>query len=1351
MSETTSEHPFRKFLRWVGGLLLVGAALLGLAALLTWWLLPLQSEGRFPRQVESNIVIIGETLEVSVAGEVLPLCPVPPADIVLVLDASGSMEDVDERVRESVRASLANMDWDYTRVGFVFSQDDGTGNLPPESVVALSSDPFQLIDTLDVYAGVGGTESDLGIGHAVDLLTDAPPGNQRWIVVLSDGGTGTPEAVRAFVQTQIQAGIRFIFVGFDTGQNTDLLESLGSNPECCTFYAANNPDELKNFYTQLPQLIEALNRQVTLSLSEPLNLEAFSLSEGDTMDHVTQIARGSENHTLSQATLRANTLGWHRVEGADGRVQWTDCNGQTTEVVRQEGPLILTLFPWWGWLIPIFGGVFLLFASSIGRQKQRSAPEPSHTLPSPDVLPPTQPPPTHVPPPVWLSGLSPTLPPPVPQINTVPTFYIGLGPTSRFVLERIAFNLLEIEGGRRPSNVHLLYLDVIPKGKSGFSNPDNQPFIRTLLAEDEMVILHPNLEEYTQRLQTNTQTDYHLRWWDDNRAGRAGEDYDRAAARLGIYDNLGMGVQHSRLWEGLQRGVGQLNTSVQIIASAADWAGSSMAFDVAHLVRKAGGEGASVGMVSLFLLTHTVSAEELARTDHRSPADAQNERGAAREFATFQEVGRFSRNQPVRFRYNPAANQTVLDSRSTTSRLVDEIYVLEAGRELEETALPEDPKTGGRAPEYPKQVTSQQVVGSLADALTTLLGKPAFDRFTQNIQKLRSTTADLNNRRGDEQKTFVMSLGCHSYRIPMVSLRAYASVRLAHETLAYLPETIQPQSVVGLFAPVYAREPDVVSHVSAWLRGKGHATIQHAFWGYVANLAERRMVDKSLQTKNAGEWFKVSLLEKTLALLNGEDPDLKPQGGDCLSIAMKFGREVNKQLRTAAPTVQRDSPEASEVLGECQQWLDTLLEDLERWDNLLNKQERALKITLKTQADEFEKEMQGHHHWVSSKVRPEEFYRDYIRHQDKEGRPVGADFLAFCRARVGWLPARGFKPAIQLGLVSAFAGPEKVQRINSDVENAAPALQSALLSLTYELVTGVREPSPAALFADEGYRKRTMQWLLQRSKEFISYGVQADQSAAAAGFSRTTLVAGQGEIGLQKLTEVLALDIKPEKKDEPSQTVNPTADKKGVATEFSLEPIPVENLTPNVCSLIHIVGPVALDDLKTYQESAAAYRMTPGRQRLMIFEIEQLQAACQEKLGEGQRFRPELWAVLQDTALVKLFVELASGALILQQEQGIVLDQKPYPTMLSKNNDWLEALRAFTLGHPVELKEALQHERRTAFIRDLQTDLRKRQEERIEESEGARMTFEQVITSLLKEPEGSANWQLGVVFEHYLS
>lgn len=1350
MSETTSENPFRKFLRWVGGLLLIGALLLGLATLLTWWLLPLQSEGRFPRQVERNVVIIGETLDVSVAGEVLPLCPVPPADIVLVLDASGSMEDVDERVRESVRVSLANMDWDYTQVGFVFSQDDGTGNLPPESVVALSSDPFQLIDTLDVYAGVGGTESDLGIGHAVDLLADAPPGNQRWIVVLSDGGTGTPETVRALVQTQIQAGTRFIFVGFDTGQDTAWLETLGSNAECCTFYAANNPEELENFYTQLPQLIEVLNRQVTLTLSEPLNLEAFSPLEGDTMDHVTQIDRGSETETLSQATLRANTLGWHRVENPDGRVQWADCEGQTTEVVRQQGPLILTLFPWWGWLIPILTGLFLLFASFWGRRKQPPAAETSQPLPPPDVLPPVQPPPTQVTPPAWLTGLSPAIPPDSPKINTVPTFYIGLGPTSRFVLERIAYNLQEIEGGKRPSNVHLLYLDVVPKDKTDFQDPDTRFTGATLLAEDERIVLHPDLEEYTQRLQTNSPSDYHLRWWDGNRAGRAGDDYDRAAARLGIYDSLGMGVQHSRLWEGLRRGVGQLNTSVQIIASAADWAGSSMAFDIAHLVRKAGGEGASVGMVSLFLLTHTVSTEDMVRTDYPSQTKTQNELGAAREFATFQEVARFSRNQPVRFRYNPAANQTVLDSGSTTSRLVDEIYVLEAGHELEQTAPPEENKIGGRELEVPKQVTSQQVVGSLADALTTLLGKPAFDRFTHNIQKLRSTTADLNNRRGDEQKTFVMSLGCHSYRVPIVSLRAYATVRLAYETLAYLPETIQPESVLGLFAPVYAREPDVTPYVSAWLRGKGHTAIQHAFWAYVANLAERRIEGKSLQTKNALDWFKVALLEKTLALLNGEDPDLKLQGGDCLSIAMKFGREVNRQIRTAAPAIQRDSPAASEMLTECLQWVETLLEDLDRWDTLLNKQERALKTALKTQVDEFEKEMQGHHHWVSSKVRPEKFYREYIRHQNEKGEANGQDYLAFCRARIGWLPAPGLKPALQLGWVSAFTGPEKVQRVNSDAENAAPALQSALLSLTHGLAAGVREPAPATFFADEAYRKRTMQWLLQRSKEFFSYGIQADQNAAAAGFSRTTLVAGQGKIGLQKLPEVLALDIKPPEKKEQSQTIDPTAPKQDVTTELSLEPIPVENLTPNVCSLIYIVGPVALSDLKTYQKTASAYRTTPGRQRLMVFEIEQLQAACQEKLGEGQRFRPELWAVLQDTALVKLFVELASGALIQQQEQGIVLEQKPYPVVLSNKNDWLEALRAFTLDHPVELKEALLHERRAAFIRDLQTSLRKRQEEQIEESEGARNTFEKIVSGLLTEPEDSLKWQLGIVFEHFL-
>lgn len=1299
---SSSEPSSQNRLRLAGLFVWIITVLLLVVILLSWLFLPKNTAGQFPRRIEHNVVVIGQTFPVVIESEILPVCPVQPVDLILVLDASSSMETTKTLLQTTLDGMLGNIEFDHTRVGLVFSQASSDQS---SLILPLSQDVSQVKAFIGDYQTGGGTEDDLGMQQALSLLETSPENRAKMIVLLSDGGTKNPDDLRQSVRAMQQEypNANLVMLGFQTGENLLLLQEIAETTALHYFYAADSSSELQAFYSELPTLVKQFSQTVSVNYEEPINEDAFEIVDNSPMLDGAMLQVLGEPSPVISYTLRSNALGWHSITDREGYMTFTDCDGETTTIARESGPVILTVFPWLFWIIPVLLGSLLLFGGWWRKndKKKSSQPVTKPELPiQPVALPPTQ---TETP--FWLTNVKAvTLGTAENNQPIHPTFFIGIGPTSLPVLERIAHNLSEVKSNNQINNVNFLQIDVIPEGYG--QNKSSSTTIKS-----EQVVLKPNLTQYTDRLHDDPDTNYNLDWWRVNRPGEVSQDFDRAAARLGLFDDLQTGITNSDLWAKLGQGISQLNTSVWIIASASDWVGSSLAFDVAHLVRQTGGSGASVAGVSLVLMLQKVDASDF---NGQVSGYESAEWRSARTFASFQELARFSRNQSVRFRYNPmAVNQPILDSASASVRLVDDVYVVNAGFELSKADLPE-PRADIKD-EVSAKATSPQVIGALADTLTTILSTPVRAAVQNSTNSIRTEVASNNQIRGDE--TYVMSMSCASYRVPFVDLREYAGVRLAYELLINASEP-----VYGLLAETNGKLPDMATAVSSWLRGDGDLATQHPLWSQVADLSENAPVlNPVMTTQNATTWFKVKLLEKVTAVLNGEDHDLATNGGQ-LNIALRFCRELNGRLRK---TVSRVSPGSRLAVNECQKWTNSLMQDLDQWDRNLNPQIRELSQDVKRIQKKLEKELQAPYHWTPESARNiESFYWLQVR---SEGKP-GKDMLEIGRKRIGWMPSSGLEPSLRLGVVALTQPHDQTQWYSTQ---DAATFKDAVLSLSHRLAQQIVQPTPADLLADSAYRQRVSDWLVANSGEGRTGGMVSTGTESNV-LEQQLFILSQGIVGDQKLSQLIADSVHV-----------------GAA-----EPIPLEGLQPGSCSLVRIVGPIALHSIDAYKQAEKAFRQAPRPELLMAFDIEQLQVACRKRLGRTGRFSPPLCNALADIPLARLFVALATvGLIYIEGESKQILLTTPNdkrPIHLSEEENWLEALAAFANASPLELNRKLRAESRVQFVQQLQQAIRTTENNNFAAAQQARLHFEQMTDLLLSQPEGSNLWQLGIVFEYLL-
>ena len=912
--------------------------------------------------------------------------------------------------------------------------------------------------------------------------------------------------------------------------------------------------------------------------------------------------------------------------------------------------------------------------------------------------PPTPPPPTQASSPAWLKTIKHLdFDVAVDEQSIHPTFFIGLGPTSLPVLEQIAQNLSSVKENPQMSSVQFLHIDVQP-GSS--SEVETQP---SHLTSSQRVILRPDLAQYNDRLSTDPEENYYLNWWRHSRAGEASQDYDRAAARLGLFDDFQTGITNSKLWAKLGKGVQQLDTSVWIIASTADWAGSSLAFDIAHLVRQTAGSKAGVSTTSLVLMLQNIEASEgISRFETK-------EWRAARTFASFQELARFSRNQSVHFRYNPmAVHQEMLDTTSSSARLIDDAYVVDAGFKLG-AAKPPDQNIH-EAPST--HASSRHAISSLADTLTGMVFSPVHTAVQDKLNSIRPKAA--NSYQGQNEKTHVMSMSSVSYHIPFSHLYNYIGYRLAYEAL-----TNKTPPLYGLCAEMTQSLPNLPEAVRKWLRGEGDLAPKHPLWHHVADLSENKSSSmKTVISANASQWFQVKLLEKVTALLNGTDLELKITGGR-LNIAIRFCRDLSGLIRK---TMARLPIETQKTAKECQLWAMKLAKHLDEWDLEMSTQIRQLEKDVKQAHTQLIHEFAIPNHWTPAEIRQiDQFYKAVVRHEDDLDR----DMLNIVVKRMGWMAQDGLKPLLSVGLVRI--GDDHTKPVWYEVVEGK-RLKESLLQLTHRMAKQINGPLPVDLLnSDEALRRRVADWLVAKSGD-----------AGGAVTIRGALGELQNQIFLlshdKLLSRSLADDV----------TAGATAP----------PPFPLEGGQPESCTLMRVVGPIDLNTVEAYKDAQKAFRQASQKMLLLGFEIEQIQVACRQRLGGDGRLSPQIVTALADIQLAQLFVSLVTRGLIYQSgvkgEIVLQLTDRDRPIVLDSKGDWVLALTALTHGSAIELSRELNAETRVGFVKQLQSMVRKQDSQNYDVVQKSRRDFEMQVERWLASPPDSNLWQLGVVME-YLS
>lgn len=169
-----------------------------------------------------------------------PIEPRSPIDLILALDSSGSMADNDpKRIAISgAKVFVDELDSARDRVGVV-SWDDKV-----DFTKALSSVFPQVKRDLEGVDQDGGTDFDVGLKAALDLLKAARPGSRKVVVFLTDGkGNYTlPGKAGSLVDRASADGVVIYAIGLGTAPDMALLRDMAEATGGKAFHAKQAAD-----------------------------------------------------------------------------------------------------------------------------------------------------------------------------------------------------------------------------------------------------------------------------------------------------------------------------------------------------------------------------------------------------------------------------------------------------------------------------------------------------------------------------------------------------------------------------------------------------------------------------------------------------------------------------------------------------------------------------------------------------------------------------------------------------------------------------------------------------------------------------------------------------------------------------------------------------------------------------------------------------------------------------------------------------------------------------------------------------------------------------------------------------
>jgi len=266
------------------------------------------------------------------------------------------------------------------------------------------------------------------------------------------------------------------------------------------------------------------------------------------------------------------------------------------------------------------------------------------------------------------------------------TLLIGIGPTARFVTERITRRFQEVYGVDKLTQLSLLQID-LAGGRASRSDTITR----------SSVSLVPQLELVERNIKSSQLRN--MRWW-------CAPDLDekkRPYGRLALFADVQEGLDQSRLFTAMQNLISQRRPArLWIIASAADAFGSCVAFDVALLAQAA--NPTQFSKSTLLLLLQGVRASAGMEHGEREP----------RILASLDELDRLQRNQHMHFNYSLASEDARL-RRPVEQGIFDQVLLVNSVT----TSLRQDKR--------------DPLLDATADMVLSTLNQEVQDKFNQTV------------------------------------------------------------------------------------------------------------------------------------------------------------------------------------------------------------------------------------------------------------------------------------------------------------------------------------------------------------------------------------------------------------------------------------------------------------------------------------------------------------------------------------------------------------------------------------------------------------------------------------------
>ncbi len=240
-----------------------------------------------------------QMVRIALQGMIVPDDDRPPANLVFVIDVSGSMDREDRlgTVKESLALLIGSLRSD-DRVGIVTYGDRGTVVLEP-TVVA---EPGAILSAIDRLAPEGATNAEEGLVLGYEMAADAfDPEAINRVILASDGvaniGATGPDSILAAVRDEAERGIQLVTVGFGMGNYNDvLMEQLADDGDGFYAYVDDLEEAERLFVHGLTGTLFTIAKDTKVQVSfDPETVERWRLV-------------GFENRAIADDSFRDDTV-----------------------------------------------------------------------------------------------------------------------------------------------------------------------------------------------------------------------------------------------------------------------------------------------------------------------------------------------------------------------------------------------------------------------------------------------------------------------------------------------------------------------------------------------------------------------------------------------------------------------------------------------------------------------------------------------------------------------------------------------------------------------------------------------------------------------------------------------------------------------------------------------------------------------------------------------------------------------------------------------------------------------------------------------------------------------------------